>query len=842
MTASIPVTIDVIKSQLPQVKAEIAALNADQKRELNTHLRQLGIQRRLQNEATREVRDRIREQRRLNQLSDKLTRDLEKQAREQSRAMAAGRDRFRTGAGAAGAAGGILAAGAIDAIQAADQARVTETAFLNLSGGAAEATKNLEAMGRATRDLANEQEQQQIANLLLGLGIAKTSDDLEKVTTGARRLGAAFKGMGAEEAAEQFSLLITNQSFLRLDQFGLSADKVRQRVEALKNEGIEAEEAFRLAVFEEMENTLSRLGPEVETTTDAFNRLRAHTDDLKVEFGNLLVAGGDAGLLGLLDRLVVNLTDGAKAWQTTIEQLQLVGTALDKTNIIAADSVLTWENLGKAFRFAVNPAQGMVELGRDLSEVIGGGVPKWNDFTDAMVESGQALEEQKRLADEAAQTAKRLADEAAAAAKAEAERTEALEKESKRLGKVADIQEDSLRKMLDIQDKFAEDSADAWRDWRADQEDNFEDYGKRRSEILERSAKDAAKIERDLAKDLAKLSKDTTKDLAKIDRDEQKKINELKEKAAKDERQQSKKRAVDTLADEKLFQFDLRQLAAQGQANAIQEALERRAIEEEIERDKQHNEAQIKDENLRDDVQRIRDEADERRQQERADAQERRAELKADADEERALKEQALMEALDDERQNFVERSEALAEHRRDKLAQLDQDKQESIQKIAEQLTEINDITHTELGKLTPLFAEFGEDAGEAFSEGLAKGFDVNKQLEQLLGRSVGSQRLGRTPGALPTPSRTSSGVGRTRRRSFQDGGFVEGPIGSPQLIIAHGGELVLNRQQQQQMGQSLSVNVNVGSGLERLIPFVQRHVEMAFQEYTDQVLAPALG
>ncbi len=45
----------------------------------------------------------------------------------------------------------------------------------------------------------------------------------------------------------------------------------------------------------------------------------------------------------------------------------------------------------------------------------------------------------------------------------------------------------------------------------------------------------------------------------------------------------------------------------------------------------------------------------------------------------------------------------------------------------------------------------------------------------------------------------------------FADGGIVPGAIGRPQLVLAHGGEMILNPNQQAQLFNSSSVNVDIG-------------------------------
>jgi hypothetical protein len=65
--------------------------------------------------------------------------------------------------------------------------------------------------------------------------------------------------------------------------------------------------------------------------------------------------------------------------------------------------------------------------------------------------------------------------------------------------------------------------------------------------------------------------------------------------------------------------------------------------------------------------------------------------------------------------------------------------------------------------------------------------------------------------------SAADSGGGGGRSASsipeFATGGMVPGPIGQPQLIIAHGGEQVLTQDQQKNKGINLTINVTSGGG-----------------------------
>lgn len=201
------------------------------------------------------------------------------------------------------------------------QSARTRNAFVNISGGADEATERLDAMKRATRGALSEQNAMSAANRLMQMGLATNATELENVTNMAVKLGTAM-GRTATASIEEFALLLANQSIPRLDTFGISAGKVRARIAELMaaTPGLSRETAFMTATFEEGEEAMARLGDTVDDDMLAFERLEATTDDLIATIGEGLAPSlADAAEAG---NLLLNWTNDIQS--TMVQHAQQV--------------------------------------------------------------------------------------------------------------------------------------------------------------------------------------------------------------------------------------------------------------------------------------------------------------------------------------------------------------------------------------------------------------------------------------------------------------------------------------------------------------------------------------
>lgn len=814
--------------QKAQAQAARAAYQA-QRREAQQQLKLERDIEKAQRDQEKALKDQIAQRRRLNSLTKKLDEEIPQVGGRRRDNLAAG---IGSGLATIGTlvSASALATGAVELARQADQAAVTDRSFARLSGSAEAYTANMAAMERATRGLVSTQQQQAIANQLLGMRLVENDDQLEQLVGGARRLGKEFRGMGAADAAGEFAVLLANMSYERLDQFGLSSGKVRQRVSELKEAGMGAEEAFRTAVFEEMEKTLARLGPEVETTTGKIDKMSAKFADLKVSSGGFLSEFMDStGLLDAAIEGVEGLTSALESYKIIRDSLtgagfefdpslegikNVTGAVADVVNPIgmAGESVWTFgKNMSEGRGFIDSWRSGLETLFEPVQNATNGIIDLTTNNEDLSQSTQDALEDIKDYGDTIEDTGDQI-DEAAK--------------------KWEKFRKDFARELIAIDEQAQEDTDETWADYFDKEADNWKDHQKRLEDIRKRAAKDIAKADKDLQKDLAKVNREESKDIRRI-----------REDAAREERNERKRRRIDAAADERLFNFELKQLAAEGQGNAILEALERRKIEEEIARDKADVENQIEDEKLQVEIERVREAAAEKRQ-----------ELRQNAAEEAELRREALEEARAEEVANYEERREDLVQWREEKLAEIEESRKEAIEELGKELAESEEITKAQLKELKDIAARQGKDIGEALADGVNQGYAENLQVSGLLGDDTPSSGGGGAGGG-----RGSAGNSRNRNRElartgpqwgFANGGsFIVGGVGGPdsQLVqfMASPNERVTVSTPAQQAGGGMTFvsNVTVGAGLDaaRVQALWERWSTEAFQQFTDEVLAPAL-
>jgi len=211
---------------------------------------------------------------------------------------------------------GMAAVGAAKAIwelgELGAQSIRTGHAFEMISGGTQEATRNLDAMKRATRGAMSEQEMMAHSSRLMQMGLASSSEELEELTTMAVRLGSAM-GRDATGSVEDFALMLANQSIPRLDTFGMSAGRARKQIMELQaaNESLTREEAFLQVVREQGAEAMERLGEATEDEMLAVEQSTAAWLDLKAALGEMVApaVATVAGSLATATREVLSHRD-----------------------------------------------------------------------------------------------------------------------------------------------------------------------------------------------------------------------------------------------------------------------------------------------------------------------------------------------------------------------------------------------------------------------------------------------------------------------------------------------------------------------------------------------------
>jgi hypothetical protein len=480
--------------------------------------------------------------------------------------------------------------------------------------------------------------------------------------------------------------------------------------------------------------------------------------DLQEQAGFLL---GD--ILGLNDGMenqiaIVDTTSGRiSVWRQNLQQADIVLDALAEKLGLADDGMTKF---GDAV-IAVNKGIATFFLGPLVDEI--------GLFADEVEERADEIVSNQ---EEAAQESNAIAEESGAALVATGQETNE---------ELIDLQRDLATDLIDIGRDADEARLDQAADFADDIADLERDHASEITDIQKDAAKERAKIDSDLAKNLAKSTKST-----------QDRVRKEQEKFAKDDKNQRRREAVDTLGDQRLFDFQLQKLARDGQATAIQDALQQRTIEEEIAREKGAVEADIERESRQDRINTIREEGAERRSQ-----------LQDDANEEKRLFEEGLSEELAAEQANFAQRQADLDRFNQEALEEINEAETAKIAAVGEGLAEIEGLTVGNFDTLLGVAETAGPEIGEALAAGMTQGFMDNFNISQLAGvESI-------SPGQEFTgPTGTGSVFG------FQAGGsFTVGGQGGPdsQLVqfAATPGEQVTVSPPGENGGPSLTINFN---------------------------------
>ncbi len=212
-----------------------------------------------------------------------------------------------------GALAGVTIGASIQAIGALNdlgmQGRQTGAIFKQMMSELGVSAENMRTRLRnATGGVVDDLSLMGGANLIQRLGLTDTDEELESLIGNIIRLKQPTDDVTT--AVSNFGLMISNQSLLRLDSFGLSSQRVKERMEELQ-ETLGREEAFKLAVFEEMNTQVERLGPAAEAGMTAFGRLGTQIQNTLQGAGNIVAQGLEAGaqLILIGERVIENVIE-----------------------------------------------------------------------------------------------------------------------------------------------------------------------------------------------------------------------------------------------------------------------------------------------------------------------------------------------------------------------------------------------------------------------------------------------------------------------------------------------------------------------------------------------------
>jgi hypothetical protein len=163
-----------------------------------------------------------------------------------------------------------------------------EERFVSFAGSVSRSIEMMDAFQRGSGGVVDKMTAMAQASRLLQMGLVQTPDEMEKIVEMATRLGKQTDDVSTR--MEDFGALLANQSMPRLDNFGISSGRVRQRIEELQKAmpGMTRETAFLQAVMEEGAISLEKLGERADDTLTSLEQLASAYTNLKIAIGKAI--------------------------------------------------------------------------------------------------------------------------------------------------------------------------------------------------------------------------------------------------------------------------------------------------------------------------------------------------------------------------------------------------------------------------------------------------------------------------------------------------------------------------------------------------------------------------
>lgn len=259
------------------------------------------------------------------------------------------------------------------------QADAVESRFLALAGSSQEAERTLRAIRTETDGTVDKMTAMASASKLMTLGLADSADSAAKLIGMATKLGD--QTATTQQRIDDFGALLANQSIPRLDNFGISSAKVRERIRELQAEipGLSREVAFNQAVMEQGAVAMERLGDASDNQAASLARAEAIWNDAKVALGSWVAD------------VLVPAIDGAVALAN--EQQNLNDAFADSTDAAIAAGT-GWEEYARKQLEAQNIAGRGLAVAREVAaaqqaegQIIDRNSQVWSDYNFVVEEA-----------------------------------------------------------------------------------------------------------------------------------------------------------------------------------------------------------------------------------------------------------------------------------------------------------------------------------------------------------------------------------------------------------------------------------------------------------------------
>lgn len=201
------------------------------------------------------------------------------------------------------------------------EANATEARFRALTETMGEYDETMGGLRKATLGAVDDMTLQSGALLLIQTTGIKTNEELQRMMNLIVQTKKPSEDMTT--AINNFGLMLANNSILRLDSFGISASKVRLRIEELKSElGVDRSTAFRMAVLEEGEKNIRKFGDAADVASTASSRFATKMTNAAQDIAQAAATGFEGWFLffDYIDKKAAHDKEQLQELATTMSQ------------------------------------------------------------------------------------------------------------------------------------------------------------------------------------------------------------------------------------------------------------------------------------------------------------------------------------------------------------------------------------------------------------------------------------------------------------------------------------------------------------------------------------------
>lgn len=265
----------------------------------------------------------------------------------------------------------------------------------------------------ATKGTRSDMELMASAADLAGLGLAKNHTQVV-------RLSKVVGGLGMD--MNQLVLTLANQTKMRFDQLGVSVVGFDEKVKALKESGMSANDAFTEAFLQQAEEQLERVGNKADENIGKFERFEAAAANMGNTFktrATPAIAGAADAMAKLLEQANKNAAfDAVTAGMTDVERgIYLTNAALlgmTDAEERARDAARRNSEAQTEAATALESTSSVMEEHKgkntDLMNITERSADAWDRFQDRVAASNQRLEEARAAISAAEEAGQKLAE------------------------------------------------------------------------------------------------------------------------------------------------------------------------------------------------------------------------------------------------------------------------------------------------------------------------------------------------------------------------------------------------------------------------------------------------